>query len=292
MIDEVKLQQGSLEWKEFRKKRIAASDVPIIMGVSPYKTPYELAMEKLDLKKDEKYNHAMALGHHFEPKIRARIELEMNMGFPDVVLYRKDTPWQMASLDGYNADTAEFLEIKYMGHDNFEKVQKEGPLKHHRPQLEMQFHVTGAKKGYYIPYTLDKDQKVITRSAVISIESDPSLRKEMLPAIEGFYKKVILEQELPEPSERDEMIVNNPDLLLAAEEYMKLTARAKDLEKSIEALKEKLLEGTSYPVCRIKDLKITSYMQKGTVDYKKVPGIDWEQYRKPASLRRRITIDK
>lgn len=292
MVDQVSLQQGSLEWKEFRKSRVAASDVPIIMGVSPYKTQYELAMEKLGLKTDEKYSRVMQLGHEFEPKIRARVEIDMNLAFPDVVLFKRDIPWQMASLDGYNADTAEFLEIKYMGEKNFEEVKATGPLDHHKPQLEMQFHVTGAQKGYYVPYTLDKEQKNITSYAVIPIESEASLRKEMLPAIERFYEQVIIGQELPEPGERDEMIVNNPDLILAAEEYIKLSAKAKDLDKSIEALKEKLLDGTSYPVCRIKDLKITSYMQRGVVDYKKAPGIDWEQYRKPAALRRRITIDK
>ena len=292
MVDEIKLQQGSDEWKAFRKKRIAASDVPIIMGVSPYKTPYELAMEKLDLKKDEKYSRVMQLGHYFEPRIRARVEIDMNLSFPDVVLFKKDIPWQMASLDGFNADTSEFLEIKYMGDKNFEDVKQTGPLDHHMPQLEMQFHVTGAKKGYYIPYTLDKEQRSIKEYAVIPIEPNANLRKEMLPAIEAFYKQVILEQDLPEPGERDIMEVNNPDLILAAEEYLKLTSRAKDLEKSIEALKEKLFEGTSYPVCRIKDLKITSYMRKGNVDYKKIPGIDWEQYRKPSTLCRRINIEK
>lgn len=292
MFGEVKLQQGSLGWKEFRKSRIAASDVPIIMGVSPYKTPYELAMEKLDLKTDEKYNRAMFLGHQFEPKIRARVEIDLNKGFPDVVLHKKDIPWHMASLDGYNAETKEFLEIKYMGEKNFEEVKSSGPLKHHKPQLEMQFHVTGSQKGYYVPYTLDKDQKNITAYEIIPIEPEIIPRKEMLAAIHGFYEMVILGRELPEPSDKDVMDVNNPDLILAAEEYVRLSLQAKDLEKTIEALKEKLLGGTSYPVCRIKDLKITSYMRKGSVDYKKVQGIDWEQYRKAASLCRRITIDK
>src|SRR3990167_918997 len=292
MVEKINLQQGSNEWKEFRKKRVAASDVPIIMGVSPYKTPYELAMEKLDLKKDEKYNHAMRLGHLFEPKIRARVELDMNLGFPDVVLYKKECPWQMASLDGYNADTSKFLEIKYMGEANFDLVKKDGPLKQHRPQLEMQFHVTGSQGGYYVPYTLDKEQTVVTNYAVIPIEPDPVLRNDMLIAISEFYKKVILGQELPEPGDRDVMEVNNPDLILAAEQYMKLISKAKDLEKSIEALKAEILAKTSYPVCRIRNLKITSYMKKGSVEYGKVPNIDWEQYRKPSTIHRRITVEK
>lgn len=289
MFDEVKLQQGSIEWKEFRKKRVAASDVPIIMGISPYKTPYELAMEKLDLKKDEKYNHAMALGHKFEPKIRARVEIEMNKGFPDFVLLKKDIPWQMASLDGYNDGSKEFIEIKYMGEENFEKVKKDGPLEYHKPQLEMQFHVTGSKKGYYIAYTLNKEQTHITKMEIIPISPGIIPRTDMLSAIAGFYEKVILGRELPDPTDRDVMDVNNPELIQLSDLYIKAKAQLKMLTKDVEAIEEKLLSGASYPVCRIKDLKITSYMRKGNVDYKKVQGIDWEQYRKPPSLCRRIT---
>ena len=41
------LVQQSEEWLEFRRSRIGASDAPIIMGVSPWKTHYKLWVEKI-----------------------------------------------------------------------------------------------------------------------------------------------------------------------------------------------------------------------------------------------------
>ncbi len=43
------LIQHSNEWLELRKNKIGASDAPIIMKVSPWKTPYRLWEEKLGL---------------------------------------------------------------------------------------------------------------------------------------------------------------------------------------------------------------------------------------------------
>ncbi len=40
------LIQNTPEWHAFRRKRIGASDAPVIMGISPWKTPYQLWIEK------------------------------------------------------------------------------------------------------------------------------------------------------------------------------------------------------------------------------------------------------
>ena len=42
----IPIEQQSPEWFEWRKTGITASDMPIIMGVSPYKTPWQLWAEK------------------------------------------------------------------------------------------------------------------------------------------------------------------------------------------------------------------------------------------------------
>ncbi len=111
----------------------------------------------------------------------------------------------------------------------------------------------------------------------------------MLSSIEAFYERVIINRELPDACDRDIFEVNNPELIALADEYIRRKSELKDLETTVELLKEKLLNGTSYPVCKIREMKITSYMRKGNVDYKKITGIDWEQYRKPPTLCRRIT---
>ena len=47
------LIQGTQAWKDFRKKMITASMMPIIMGISPWSTPYELWLQQMDLSEQE-----------------------------------------------------------------------------------------------------------------------------------------------------------------------------------------------------------------------------------------------
>ena len=43
----VDLNQRSPEWLQWRSQGITASDIPIILGLSPYKTPWQLWAEKV-----------------------------------------------------------------------------------------------------------------------------------------------------------------------------------------------------------------------------------------------------
>ena len=58
------------EQREARKKGIGASDTPIIMGFSSYKTPYQLYLEKLGLVDDtEKETEVQYWGNELERPI-------------------------------------------------------------------------------------------------------------------------------------------------------------------------------------------------------------------------------
>jgi len=47
------LRQNTPEWLEVRKTKLGASDAPAILGISPYKTAYQLFLEKMGLVQDE-----------------------------------------------------------------------------------------------------------------------------------------------------------------------------------------------------------------------------------------------
>jgi putative phage-type endonuclease len=59
------------DWLEFRKGGIGSSDAPIIAGVSPYSTPYQLWEIKTRRKTEWIGNFATRRGHAVEPKARA-----------------------------------------------------------------------------------------------------------------------------------------------------------------------------------------------------------------------------
>ena len=60
--------------KEDREKYIGGSDIPIIMGISPFKTRFDLLLEKAELKdNDFDGNEYTEYGNKMEPKIREHI---------------------------------------------------------------------------------------------------------------------------------------------------------------------------------------------------------------------------
>ena len=64
-----------------RHKFIGGSDIPIIMGISPFKSRYDLLLEKAELKdNDFKGNQFTEYGNIMEPKIREYINIFVNKG--------------------------------------------------------------------------------------------------------------------------------------------------------------------------------------------------------------------
>ena len=54
-----------------REKYIGGSDIPIIMGISPFKTRFDLLLEKAGLKENDfTGNEYTEYGNKLEPKIR------------------------------------------------------------------------------------------------------------------------------------------------------------------------------------------------------------------------------
>ena len=68
-----KLLQGSAEWHEHRRRYRNASETPVVLGVSPWATPYQLWQQKLGLVQPE-VTAAMLHGTQHEPLARAAYE--------------------------------------------------------------------------------------------------------------------------------------------------------------------------------------------------------------------------
>jgi putative phage-type endonuclease len=148
------LNQNTAEWYELRKTKIGASDSPIIMGVSPWKTPYQLWQEKLGLipENDNPY-----LNQFIEKEKIARakfIEITGIFVYPEVCF--SDThDFMMASLDGISIDRETILEIKCPGKkDHAIALSGKVPKKYY-PQLQHQMIVCDLHKCFYFSYTDD-----------------------------------------------------------------------------------------------------------------------------------------
>jgi putative phage-type endonuclease len=130
-------ESSRLEWLRWRKKGIGASDVPSIMGVSPYRSIHDVYLDKISDVIEEKTSYIMELGNTLEPIARSYYELEKDADYPAANFVHTTTPHFRCSLDGFNRDLNRAIEIKYIGKNFFEEC----PVKY-VPQIQYQYAVT------------------------------------------------------------------------------------------------------------------------------------------------------
>ena len=88
-------------WLAARRPAVTASEIPVVLGISPWDSAFNLHWTKRGIVPDDYDNDRLSLGRHMEPWVAGRYadahpEYEVAMG----ALYAsKDRPWQMATPD-------------------------------------------------------------------------------------------------------------------------------------------------------------------------------------------------
>ena len=97
----VKAPQRSAEWLELRRQGLGASDMAAVMGVSPYKTPYQLWAEKTGATTEQKVGDAARRGVILEDAVGLYYEQERGVKLrkSNGIVRLKKHPRIMASLD-------------------------------------------------------------------------------------------------------------------------------------------------------------------------------------------------
>ena len=104
----LKLVQGSPEWHAHRSQSRNASETPVVLGMSPYMTPYQL-WEVRTGRKTVEVTLPMRHGKELEPAARRAYEALTGLVMEPLVLAEGD---YSASLDGITLDGALILEVK------------------------------------------------------------------------------------------------------------------------------------------------------------------------------------
>jgi putative phage-type endonuclease len=60
------LGSGDPRWHELRRQGVGGSDAPVIAGLSPWKSPYELWLEKVTANEEQRDQEYLAMGHLLE----------------------------------------------------------------------------------------------------------------------------------------------------------------------------------------------------------------------------------
>ena len=136
--DALCVEYGEFDVSEDRDKYIGGSDLPVICGISKFKTRWQLLLEKAGLAKDTfSGNPYTRYGHYIEPFVRDHINLIYNTQFVpnrvingdirchtdgfngECVLEIKSTSDIYASVDGYKVYLVQL--VKYMEQNEVDK---------------------------------------------------------------------------------------------------------------------------------------------------------------------------
>lgn len=281
MQKKIDVAQGSQEWLDFRSFKIGASDIPVIVGVSPYKTPLQLYREKVEFF-DLKTNPSMEFGKRNEENIRNSLNEMLKTNFIPSVYQLEEFPWAICSLDGEYEDT--FLEIKCANADDH-KLAIDGKVPaHYMPQLQWQFFVSGLSKGIYCSY---HNKDII----YFHVERDNVMIADLLAKAKAFYLRMV-NMDPPPMTDKDYFVVEDEKLISLAEEYKEKLAIYNELGDWLSEAKSYLTDKMEHDINLIGSLKIQKVVRKGTVQYSKIPElqeIDLDQYRGDDVISWRLT---
>jgi putative phage-type endonuclease len=209
-----------------RNLYIGGSDIPIIMGISPFKKRFDLLLEKAELKHNEfSGNEYTEYGNILEPKIREFINLKEKKPFLEDKKIVGDI---RCHVDGYNQKDT-ILEIKTTS-----QVHKSvDEYKLYLCQLLFYMSVYEAKKGKLAVYERPKDfneefdEKRLT-TYDINFKDYKELVEDILQAVDQFRKDLIKVKENPFITEEE----------LQPKEVIELSNKVVELESKLLVFKE------------------------------------------------------
>jgi len=284
MKQEIKLDQGSKKWLDFRRNFRMASETSAVMGMSKYKTKNDVRNSKLGI--EQIANLAMRQGSEQEAVAREHYNLLNETMRPAVFvdgLYG-------ASLDGINLEQNKILEIKTpyknaKNSDRWKIAEHSGKiLDEDLMQVQHQLMVTGADSADFLIWDHDNKECII-----VEVFPDEEIWGKIKSSWNEFW-----------PTIEKRTDKNWED---AAKEYILYRNKLEELELLTSNAKLKLLGLMSGDFSHGGGVSIKKVNKIGMIDWKKVKdeyllSCNLENFRKPSfhyfeiKLENNIKIDQ
>ncbi len=308
----VDVNQRCDDWLEWRSQGVTASDIPIILGLSPYKTPWQLWAEKTgrinpsDLSK----NPNVLKGIRLEDDARLKAEEKYDDILLPVCGECTDYPILRASFDGLDSahevyefkcpsdsvfnhvkenDKVPSVHMAYeeypsdqLSGNDFEDVKlngtKSATYKLYEAQVHAQCVVSGNPNGHLIFYKEGED--ILDFDVQLTTEK----RETILEAAKNFWNHVTTDSPPEIDPAKDCFIPDNGNCSFSwqahAEHWQTLHQRIKDLKKEQKSLEQEKKIAQEALVALMGDfltadfggVKITRFKKQGSIDYKKFLG--------------------
>jgi putative phage-type endonuclease len=293
IISSETLPQGSPEWLLWRKKGIGSSDIAVILGVSPYKTPYTLWLEKTgqQLEEDLSGNFAVQRGIALESEARDGFNKLKNANYKPVLFISSEHEFMRFSCDGFDRESNTFIEIKCPGEESHNKALAGVVPEHYMMQVQFGLLVSAASKALYVSYNPNHDFSY----AVVEVKPDIKTITKIITESVNFWNGV-LSLTPPKLTNKDLIEIIDPEIYSVAEAYRNTKAAIEQKELELKELETKIKEyakknSISYGSCN--GITVQKIIKQGNVDYSKIEsikGINLDPYRKPATEYYKINV--
>ena len=230
--------------KQNRERYIGGSDIPVIMNLSPFKSRYNLLLEKAGYREDDFTGNVYTeYGNALEPMIRDWINTDLKDKFKEGKHTREAEGDEIIGVrihtDGENNDA--ILEIKTTS-QIYDSVND---YKLYLVQLLYYMVLTGKEYGYLAVYERPKDMSIEFNSKrlhlyKIAASEYTGLISDINEAIERFIEDLQKVKDNPFITEEELLPKEIPDIterILAFESQLEYL---KQVEKTVKAEKEKL----------------------------------------------------
>ncbi|EAW7552173.1 hypothetical protein FGY55_07745 [Campylobacter coli] len=250
----IDLEQGSVEWLNFRKGKIGASMIASCVGIKGAFSSKEEARDIILGLKEVYQNEAMRRGNEYEPLIRARVEFLHSVSITPVVLQSLENEMFIASLDGID-ENGVIYEFKY-SQDEYDFIKKnKKPSDKYYAQVQFQLYISGKEKCIFV--AMNKEEEIVE----CEVLRDEAYQEWLVKSVKQFILDYIINQK----SDYKDLDDNHAKELTI--EIIRLENTIKPIKEKLESLKKELIALANGEKARCLD--ITIYPQiRTTIDYK------------------------
>lgn len=273
----VELEQGSEEWLRWREGRLCATDAAILLGESPYDTPFMGWQRKCGFIPEKVKTEAMERGHRDEPIARALFIEEYGINMTPCCIESEENTFIGASLDGISDCGRYALEVKS------QRPVTEVPGLH---WIQMQHQMSSSdktvEKTFYVSHWEG-------RNITFEVYRDDAWAKEYLPQALKYWGLVVFKEPPPLSPKDYQDRTYDIEWSTVALQYKEVNAQIKQLETLKEFYRRQLIELTGDQNAMGCGLKVLKKFTKGRIDYKEVVEtqnviFNEDHFRKPPSF--------
>ncbi len=206
---------------EERRKYIGGSDIAVVMGMSRWKTPLKLWLEKTGQAEPDDLSQveAVQLGSELEEFVAQKFAKESGKQVrkQSKMYVHKDYPFMVAHIDRLITGTDEILECKTCGSHKREEWEGDGIPREYILQVIWYLGITGKKKAYIAVLiggqsfkykTIEFDKELFDVMVDMAKDFWHAVETKTPPAVSASDNPVIV-QMFPEP---DAEIIENQDI--------------------------------------------------------------------------------